>query len=49
MPGDAFVGYHDDTAASVVLQVCSDLDEDELYNRFKDKNFSERVRYFEFI
>ena len=27
-PGDSFVGYHDDTAASVVLQVTKDLNED---------------------
>ena len=26
-PGDAFVGYHGDTAASVVLQVCSNIDQ----------------------
>ncbi|XP_022783821.1 E3 ubiquitin-protein ligase rnf213-alpha-like [Stylophora pistillata] len=43
LPGDAFVGYHDDTAASAVLQVCCDLDEEELHYRFKDKNFSEKV------
>ena len=28
-PGDSFVGYHDDTAASVVLQVTKNLNEDE--------------------
>ena len=28
IPGDSFVGYHDDTAASVVLQVTKDLNED---------------------
>ena len=27
-PGDSFVGYHDDTAASVVLQVTKNLSED---------------------
>ena len=27
-PGDAFVGYHDDTAASVVLKVTKDLNKD---------------------
>lgn len=45
MPGNAFVGYHDDTAALVVLQVCSDVDKDKLHSRFKDKNFSVMVRY----
>ena len=24
-PGDAFIGYHDDTVSSVVLQVCQEL------------------------
>ena len=28
-PGDSFVGYHDDTAASVVLQVTKNLSDDE--------------------
>ena len=27
-PGDSFVGYHDDTAASVVLQVTKNLSQD---------------------
>ncbi|PFX29705.1 E3 ubiquitin-protein ligase RNF213 [Stylophora pistillata] len=43
LPGDAFVGYHDDTAASVVLQVCCDLDQEELQNCFEDKRFSDKV------
>ncbi|XP_064635715.1 E3 ubiquitin-protein ligase RNF213-like isoform X3 [Lineus longissimus] len=44
VPGDVFCGYHDDTAASVVLQISKELDADEtstgwaekFYNRCKD-------------
>ena len=37
-PGDAFVGYHADTAASVVLQVTSNIEETEFSNKhFQDK------------
>jgi hypothetical protein len=32
--GDAFVGYHDDTAASVVMQICGRISED----KFPDQN-----------
>jgi hypothetical protein len=28
-PGDVFCGYHDDTAASVVLQVSKEMNSDE--------------------
>ncbi|KAJ7339580.1 hypothetical protein OS493_005983 [Desmophyllum pertusum] len=37
-PGDAFVGYHGDTAASVVLQVCSNTDHNEQQSRSSDEN-----------
>ncbi|XP_078381354.1 E3 ubiquitin-protein ligase rnf213-alpha-like isoform X3 [Oculina patagonica] len=36
LPGDAFVGYHGDTAASVVLQVCSNMDQNEQQNLLSD-------------
>ena len=35
-PGDAFVGYHGDTAASVVLQVCSNIDQRGQQSHFSD-------------
>ena len=38
-PGDAFVGYHADTAASVVLQVTSNIEESE----FSDKHLQDKV------
>ena len=37
--GDAFAGFHDDTVASVVLQVCSELDGDEA----EDEAWHEKV------
>ena len=27
--GDAFVGYHEDTIPSIVMQVCNDMEEDD--------------------
>ena len=27
--GDAFVGYHEDTIPSIVMQVCNDIEEEE--------------------
>ena len=40
-PGDAFVGYHGDTAASVVLQVASNINQSEECKESRDE------RYFE--
>lgn len=41
LPGDAFVGYHGDTAASVVLQVCSNMDQNE--QQSDDHSWEEEV------
>lgn len=46
-PGDAFVGYHGDTAASVVLQVCSNMDQ---HGQRSDRHsWEEEVRQTDFI
>ena len=43
-PGDAFVGYHGDTAASVVLQVTSNINQSEECEGFRDeRSFEEKV------
>ena len=37
-PGDAFVGYHADTTASVVLQVTSNIEDSEFSDEYlRDK------------
>ena len=43
-PGDAFVGFHGDTAASVVLQVTSNINQSEECEEFRDeRSFEEKV------
>ena len=42
-PGDAFVGYHNDTAASVVLQVTSNTKDSEQGEFSDEHSFEEQV------
>lgn len=39
---DAFVGYHDDTAASIVMQICNGIDQNECQ---EERVVSEQVVY----
>ena len=46
-PGDVFIGYHADTTASVILQVCRtmapDMGQDEDVDAFKQRVSIRRV------
>ena len=42
--GDAFVGYHEDTIPSIVLQVCNDIEEEDSPDETTEDTWEMKVR-----